>query len=75
MATTYLYIAYMDQPRKVAKPARGQLYPWCKYIYICTGTVLLLFVLVYIPDIFFIWGHVHSCMVHCFRIICIYICV
>ena len=39
----------MDQPRKVAKPARGQLLSavstnW----YICTGTVLL-FVLVCIP--------------------------
>ena len=36
------------------------------------GTVLL-FVLVCIPgtSIFFIWGHVHSCTVHC----CIYICV
>ena len=47
-----------------------------KYIYVCTGTVLL-FVLVYIPgtSIFFIWGHVHSCTVHCCCIICIYICV
>ena len=36
------------------------------------GTVLL-FVLVYIPgtSILLIWGHVHSCTVHC----CIYICV
>ena len=32
--------------------------------FICTGTVLL-FVFVYIPGIFFIWGHVHSCTVHC----------
>ena len=40
----------MDQPRKVAKPARGQLH-------ICTGTVLL-FVLVCIPgtSIFFYLG-------------------
>ena len=40
--------------------------------YICTGTVLL-FVLVCIPgtSIFFIWGHVHSCTVHC--CICIYV--
>ena len=40
--------------------------------YICTGTVLL-FVLVCIPgtSIFFIWGHVHSCKVHC--CICIYV--
>ena len=44
--------------------------------YICTGTVLLL-VLVYLPgtSIFFIWGHVHSCTVHCCCIIYIYICV
>ena len=46
--------------------------------YICraTGTVLL-FVLVYIPgtSIFCIWGHVHSCTVHCCIIISIYICV
>ena len=33
-------------------------------IYICTGAVLL-FVFVYIPDIFLIWGHVHSCTDHC----------
>ena len=45
----------MDQPRKVAKPARGQLLSVVS-TYICTGTVLL-FVLVYIPGtiIFFIW--------------------
>ena len=51
----------MDEPRKVAKPARGQLNREIKcpcrciivgrYIYICTGTVLL-FVFVYIPGIF-----------------------
>ena len=66
----------MDQPRKVAKPARGQLYPFVVSKYIRTGTVLL-FILVYIPgtSIFFIWGHVHSsCTVHC-CIICIHICV
>ena len=38
--------------------------------YICTGTVLL-FVFVYIPGIFFIWGHVHLCTVYC----CICACV
>ena len=38
--------------------------------YICTGTVLLL-VFVYIPGIFLIWGHVHSCIVHC--CICMYV--
>ena len=27
-ATAYLWQGNMDQPRKVAKPARGQLYPW-----------------------------------------------
>ena len=56
----------MDQPRKVAKPARGQLNRCIRgrYIYICTGTVLL-FGFLYIPGIFFIWGHVHSCTVHC----------
>ena len=74
----------MDQPRKVAKSARGQLNREIKcpcrcirgkYIlkYIFTGTtvVLLLFVFVYIPGIFFIWGHVHpySCTVHCCCII------
>ena len=37
-----------------------------KYIHICTGTVLL-FVLVCIPGIFFIWGHVHLCTVHCLK--------
>ena len=37
-----------------------------KYIYICTGT-LLLFVLVYIPGKFFIWGRVHSCTLHCLK--------
>ena len=37
--------------------------------YICTGAVLLV-VFVYIPDIFLIWGHAHSCTVHC--CICIY---
>ena len=26
--------------------------------YICTGTAVLLFVLVYVPGIFFIWGYV-----------------
>ena len=42
--------------------------------YICTGTVLL-FVLVCIPgtSVYFIWGHIHSCTVHC--CICIlYVC-
>ena len=38
--------------------------------YICTGTVLLV-VFVYRPDILSIWGHVHSCTVHC--CICIYV--
>ena len=41
------------------------------HIYISTGTVML-FVSVYIPGIFFIWGHVHSCTVHCCYI---YMCV
>ena len=50
----------MDQPCKVAKPARGQLSNEIKcpcrcirskYIYISIGTVLL-FVFVYIPGIF-----------------------
>ena len=52
-------IVILFKRRKVAKPARGQLYPRGKYIHICTGTVLL-FVLVYIPGtgMFFIWGHV-----------------
>ena len=55
MATTYLKQSNMDQPHKVAKPARGQLCIRGKYIdYICTGTVLP-FVLVCIPgtSIFF----------------------
>ena len=38
--------------------------------YICTGAVLL-FVFVYIPGIFLIWGHVHSGTAHC--CICIYV--
>ena len=38
--------------------------------YIYTGAVLL-FVFVYIPGIFLIWGHVHLCTVHC--CICIYV--
>ena len=33
---------------------------------------VLRFVLVYIPGILFIWGHAHSCTVHCCCIICIY---
>ena len=45
----------MDQPCKVAKPARGQLKALADVsvvsTYICTGTVLL-FVFLYIPDIF-----------------------
>ena len=52
----------MDKPRKVAKPARGHLNREIKcpcrcirdkYMYICTGTVLL-FVFVYIRGIFLI---------------------
>ena len=58
----------MDQPRKVAKPARGQLNRETKcpcrcirgkYMYICTGTVLL-FVFVYIPGIF-LFGDMYIC--------------
>ena len=38
-----------------------------KYIYMYWYSTVLSFVLVYIPgtSIFFIWGHVHSCPVHC----------
>ena len=48
-----------------------------KYIYMYWYKAVLLFVLVYIPgiSIFFIWGHVHSCTVHCcfIVILCIHI--
>ena len=74
VATTYLKQSNMDQPRKVAKPAQGQLCIRGKYIPgICTGTVLL-FALVCIPgtSVFFIRGHIHSCTVHC--CISIYVC-
>ena len=76
MATTYLWQSYMDQPRKLAKPARGQLYPTDKYIlvYICTGTVLLYLVCIPGTGIFFIWVHVHSCTVHCCICIYVYMC-
>ena len=39
--------------------------------YICTGTAVLLFVLVYVPGIF-LFGDM-SCTVHWYRLICIYI--
>ena len=68
----------MDRPCKVAKPARGQLNREIKrpcrcicgkYInmyWFCTAVCI-----VYIPGIFFIWGRVRSCTVHC--CICIYV--
>ena len=62
----------MDQTRKVAKPACGQLYPSMVSTYICTCTALL-FLLVYIPgtSIFFIWQHVKSFTVHYCKYICV----
>ena len=75
-ATTYLKQSNMDQPRKVAKPARGQLNREIKCLcrcirgkYIYLHCCLHLFV--YVPGIFFIWGHVHSCTVHCCMCICV----
>ena len=62
----------MDQPRKVAKPARGQLNREIKvslqmHPVISTYRYVLQFALVYIPGIFFIWGHMHirARLIHC----------
>ena len=80
--TTYLQQSNnIDQLRKVAKPARGQLNGEIKcpcrcirgkhiYIYMC---VLLFALFVYTTGIFFIWGHVdYSCTIHCCIALCIY---
>ena len=63
----------MDQPRKVAKPARGQLNREikcpCRCIRIVSTYYVLLLAFVCIPGIFFIWVHVvHSCTVHCYNV-------
>ena len=64
----------MNQPRKIAKPARGQLYPSVVSTYICTGTAVEFGLYTPGTSIFFIWGHVHSCTVYTV-VTYIYICV
>ena len=64
----------MDQPHKVAKPARGQLNREIKCPCRCIRSkystyYVLLLAFVYIPGIFFIQVHVvHSCTVHCYNV-------
>ena len=59
MATTYLLQSNMDQPRKVAKPARGQLYPWQVHIYVLVQYCCFYWFVYQVP-VYFIWGHVPS---------------
>ena len=51
----------MDQPRKVAKPARGQLNREISVLAYASvvRTYVLLFAFVYRPGIFFIWVHTY----------------
>ena len=64
----------MNQPRKVAKPARGQLNREISVLAdasVIRTYYVLLFAFVCIPGIFFNWVHLYSCTVHC--CICIYV--
>ena len=65
----------MDQPREVAKPARGQknkeIKCTCRYIsgmymYMYkTRSDVCIYMFIYQVQYIFYLGHVHSCTVHC----------
>ena len=48
----------MDQPRKVAKPARGQLYPWKVHIYALVQYCCLYWFVYQVP-VYFLFGDMY----------------
>ena len=48
----------MDQPSKVAKPARGQLYPWYVHIYVLVQYCCLYWFVYQVP-VYFLFGDMY----------------